>query len=182
MQMSELKQMLRLCGDLSSMAEGFGCRPVASLRTAVQLLCKSYLDALHHHTLTNLTGHLLTSAVILSSYPVTFIILSAPYPVPAFYPVAYLLTCRVTLLASSIPPVHLSSLHLQLDCHAKHYTHCITTSTICSDGHTHSIGKVCCWRCCPRGPVLYSPYCLFLAELSIGIPYRPPLPPPALLE
>lgn len=56
MQVGELKQMLQLCTDFSSMAEGLGCRPVASLRTAAQLQCKSYLEALHHHTLTNLTG------------------------------------------------------------------------------------------------------------------------------
>ena len=56
MRVGEVKQMLQLCTDFSSMAEGFGCRPVASVRTAVQLQCKSCLDHLHHHTLTNLTG------------------------------------------------------------------------------------------------------------------------------
>lgn len=56
MQVGELKQMLQLCTDFSSMAEGLGCHPVASLRTAAQLQCKSYLEALHHHTLSNLTG------------------------------------------------------------------------------------------------------------------------------
>ncbi|KAL3152085.1 hypothetical protein ABBQ32_001192 [Trebouxia sp. C0010 RCD-2024] len=58
MQVGELKQMLQLCTDFSSMAEGLGCHPVASLRTAAQLQCKSYLEALHHHTLSNLTGAL----------------------------------------------------------------------------------------------------------------------------
>lgn len=67
MQVSEVKEMLQLCSELSGMAEGFGCRPVATLRTAVQLQCKSYLDALHHHTLTNLTGHLLKCPITLTT-------------------------------------------------------------------------------------------------------------------
>lgn len=56
MQVGEVKQLLQLCSEFSSIAEGVGCRPVATLRTAVQLQCKSYLDALHHHTISNLTG------------------------------------------------------------------------------------------------------------------------------
>ena len=146
MQMSELKQMLRLCGDLSSMAEGFGCRPVASLRTAVQLLCKSYLDALHHHTLTNLTGHLLTSAVTLRSFPVTFIILSAPYPVTCVLPCTCLLTCRVTLLASSTLPVCLTCLLFTFSWTAmQNTTHIVSQpAQFLSAGHAHSIGKICC--------------------------------------
>ncbi len=56
MHVEEVKQMLQLCDDFGSMAEGFGCRPVPAVRTAVQLQCKSYLDHLHQHTFTNLTG------------------------------------------------------------------------------------------------------------------------------
>ena len=58
MQVGELQQVLQLCDQFGSMAEGLGCRPVPALRSAVQLQCKSYLEHLHHHTLTNLTGTL----------------------------------------------------------------------------------------------------------------------------
>ncbi len=56
MQVAELQQVLQLCDDFASMTEGFGCRPVPALRAAVQLQCKSYLEHLHQHTFTNLTG------------------------------------------------------------------------------------------------------------------------------
>lgn len=56
MQVVELQQVLQLCDDFASMTEGFGCRPVPALRAAVQLQCKSYLEHLHQHTFTNLTG------------------------------------------------------------------------------------------------------------------------------
>ncbi|KAA6426324.1 MAG: VPS54 isoform 2 [Trebouxia sp. A1-2] len=58
MQVAELQQVLQLCDDFASMTEGFGCRPVPALRAAVQLQCKSYLEHLHQHTFTNLTGAL----------------------------------------------------------------------------------------------------------------------------
>ena len=56
MQVAELQQVLQLCDDFASMTEGYGCRPVPALRAAVQLQCKSYLEHLHQHTFTNLTG------------------------------------------------------------------------------------------------------------------------------
>jgi len=56
MQVAELQQVLQLCDDFASITEGFGCRPVPALRAAVQLQCKSYLEHLHQHTFTNLTG------------------------------------------------------------------------------------------------------------------------------
>ncbi|DBA81853.1 hypothetical protein WJX77_011322 [Trebouxia sp. C0004] len=58
MQVAELQQVLQLCDDFASMTESFGCRPVPALRAAVQLQCKSYLEHLHQHTFTNLTGAL----------------------------------------------------------------------------------------------------------------------------
>ena len=96
MQVSEVKQMLQLCSDFSSMAEGFGCRPVATLRTAVQLQCKSYLDALHHHTLTNLTGHILTCPTT----PITLLPCCLPSYLQ-FHPLTYSVTCIASLWTCS---------------------------------------------------------------------------------
>ncbi|BDA47885.1 probable vacuolar protein sorting-associated protein 54 [Coccomyxa sp. Obi] len=56
LQLAELHQLLGACEALSHLAESAGARPVLTLRNAVQAQCKSYLDAMHTHSLTQLTG------------------------------------------------------------------------------------------------------------------------------
>lgn len=115
MQVSEVKQLLQLCSEFSSIAEGFGCRPVATLRTAVQLQCKSYLDALHHHTLTNLTGQPSSkqlpchpddyAASCLLNFTLTLLTYSVDYIALPCKPAPGWCMCSPALLAFSAPLV-----------------------------------------------------------------------------
>jgi hypothetical protein len=54
--LSELKQLMELSESFSAMAEHCGCKPVWGLRNAIQLQCKSFLDALHARITQQMAG------------------------------------------------------------------------------------------------------------------------------
>lgn len=56
LQLAELEQMLAASDALSFMAEAAGAQPVHIARNAMQLQCKTFLEEMHAHSLTQLTG------------------------------------------------------------------------------------------------------------------------------
>lgn len=58
MQLAELEQLLAASEALSFMAEAAGARPVHTVRNAMQLQCKTFLEEMHTHSLTQLIGGL----------------------------------------------------------------------------------------------------------------------------
>ena len=56
LQLAELEQMLAASDALSLMAEAAGAQPVHTARNAMQLQCKTFLEEMHAHSLTQLTG------------------------------------------------------------------------------------------------------------------------------
>ena len=56
LQLAELEQMLAASDALSFMAESAGAQPVHTVRNAMQLQCKTFLEEMHTHSLTQLTG------------------------------------------------------------------------------------------------------------------------------
>ena len=59
LQLAELEQLIAASDALSFMAESAGARPVHTLRNAIQLQCKTFLEDMHTHSLTQLTGRAL---------------------------------------------------------------------------------------------------------------------------
>ena len=58
LQLAELEQLIAASDALSFMAESAGARPVHTLRNAIQLQCKTFLEDMHTHSLTQLTGQI----------------------------------------------------------------------------------------------------------------------------
>lgn len=58
LQLTELEQLIAASDALSFTAESAGARPVHTLRNAIQLQCKTFLEDMHTHSLTQLTGQL----------------------------------------------------------------------------------------------------------------------------
>ena len=56
LQLVELEQMLAASDALSFMAESAGAQPVHTVRNAMQLQSKTFLEEMHAHSLTQLTG------------------------------------------------------------------------------------------------------------------------------
>jgi hypothetical protein len=59
LQLAELEQLLAASDALSFMAESAGAWPVLTVRNAIQLQCKSFLEDMHTHSLTQLIGEAL---------------------------------------------------------------------------------------------------------------------------
>ena len=58
LQLAELEKLIAAGNALSFMAESAGARPIHTLRNAIQLQCKTFLEDMHTHSLTQLTGQL----------------------------------------------------------------------------------------------------------------------------
>ena len=56
LQLAELEQLLAASDALSFMADSAGARPVHTVRNAIQLQCKTFLEDMHTHSLIQLTG------------------------------------------------------------------------------------------------------------------------------
>ena len=56
LQLAELEKLIAAGNALSFMAESAGARPIHTLRNAIQLQCKTFLEDMHTHSLTQLTG------------------------------------------------------------------------------------------------------------------------------
>ena len=56
LQLAELEQLLAASDALSFMAESAGARPVLTVRNAIQLQCKTFLEDMHTHSITQLIG------------------------------------------------------------------------------------------------------------------------------
>jgi hypothetical protein len=69
LQLSELQRLLAACDALSYLAECAGARPVLTLRNAVQSQCKLFLDSMHAHSMTQMTGARGPAALLLPGPP-----------------------------------------------------------------------------------------------------------------
>lgn len=72
LQLAELEQLLAASDALSFMAESAGARPVLTVRNAIQLQCKSFLEDMHTHSLAQLIGKalmMLTCSTTAASIP-----------------------------------------------------------------------------------------------------------------
>lgn len=54
--LSDLREVLAITDAAAAVGEATGLRPSAALRSAVQQLCRAWLDALHAHSMQQLRG------------------------------------------------------------------------------------------------------------------------------
>lgn len=71
LQLAELEKLIAAGDALSFMAESAGARPVHTLRNAIQLQCKTFLEDMHTHSLTQLTGQLSQVSHVIMLLPVS---------------------------------------------------------------------------------------------------------------
>ena len=72
LQLAELEQLLAASDALSFVAESAGARPVLTVRNAIQLQCKTFLEDMHTHSITQLIGKalmMLTCSTTAASFP-----------------------------------------------------------------------------------------------------------------
>ncbi|KAK9830219.1 hypothetical protein WJX72_010418 [[Myrmecia] bisecta] len=72
LRMGELKELLGLCEAFAAMTEACGAKPVLSLRNAVQVQCRAFLDSMHTRSITQLTGLLDQESWTIAEVPSDF--------------------------------------------------------------------------------------------------------------